>query len=350
MPRRSKGPRLVTRRGKENYYVRYNDALTGKLRDITTGTSSREEAEEFLEDFLREQRSVRLGLAVAAHRMTVAQVLVDYANYKLGEPNADRLGYSMRHLLDFWGNQTLDHVNVESVKKYELQSPRSSSTVRRELTDLRSAINHAIRMNRLASFSFPELPKESEPRDRWLKESEFAKLLCASRKVVLARYTLRLFLIIAFYTGQRKGAIMELEWKQIDFERGIIDFNKPGRKKTKKKRARIPMPPQIERFLIRRFERFGEKTRWVFHQKHDPIKRVKSINKGFRQAAAIAGMPDVTPHTLRHTRASLLAQNGWAIHDVSAYLNMSFQTLEQVYLHHNPDHLRNLANNIRGSR
>jgi len=143
---------------------------------------------------------------------------------------------------------------------------------------------------------------------------------------------------------------MELEWEQLDFERGTINFNKHGRKKSKKRRSYIPMPPEIRRFLQRRHERYGHLTTWVFHQKKDPTKRVKSINKGFREAAELAGFDDVTPHTLRHTRASLLAQNGWAIHDVSAYLNMSFQTLERVYLHHNPEHLRDLANNIRGSK
>ena len=192
MPPKPKGPRIVTRKNKDNFYLRYWDPEIKGSRDITTGTSISEEADEFLEDFLREQRSMRLGLAVAPHRITVAQVLVDYANFKLGEKNADRLGYSMRHLLGFWGDRTLDHVNIESIKTYERCADRKASTIRRELTDLRSAVNHAINMNRLVPLAFPTLPDDSEPKDRWLTEGEFARLLWASKKVVLSRFTLRL--------------------------------------------------------------------------------------------------------------------------------------------------------------
>lgn len=347
MPPRPKGPRLVTRKGKENYYIRYTDAKTGKPRDKTTGTADGEQAQEELEDFLREQRSQRLGLAIMPHRITVAQIMMDFDHYVQGEEAAKRFGYSLRHIVDFWGDSTLDYVNVETVKEYvnkatnatDPKQRRTVSTTRRELTDLRTAINHAIRMNRVAAFRFPKLPSEGQPKERWLTESEFARLLCSARKVVLSRFPLTLFMIVAFYSGQRKSAIMELEWSQIDFDRRTINFEKDGRRRTKKRRSFIPMPREMERVLRRRHDRYAHLTNWVFHQKHQPAVRVRSVDKGFRVAARSAGLLDVTPHTLRHTRASLSAQSGQKMQDVSAYLNMSHQTLERVYLHHDPNHL-----------
>ena len=171
-----------------------------------------------------------------------------------------------------------------------VRSNRAQSTIRRELIDLRSAINHAANMNRVVPIKFPKLPKDSEPRTRWLTESDFAKLLWAGGRNHRAKFTLRIFLIIAFYTGARKSAIMELEWDQIDFSNNTMNFNKQGVELSNKQRAFIPMPPEVRRFLLRRYERYGHLAQFVFHQKKKPNIRVKHIDKGFRAAVKLAGI------------------------------------------------------------
>lgn len=241
MPRKSAGPRLVRRKGKKNWYIRYIDEASGKQKDLSTGTEDRDEAEEQLEEFLRERRVLRLGHAVGPHQTTVAQIVDDYAHFKMGDDSAGRLSYSIGHILEFWQDRMLDCVNVETVKQYVKNADRKPSTVRRELTDLRSAVNHAINMNRVTPISFPKLPKAGKPRDRWLTEPEFAKLLYAAGEDFRSKFTLRLFLMIGFYTGARKSAIMELEWSQVDFENNVIDFNKDGVLETNKRRAVTPI-------------------------------------------------------------------------------------------------------------
>ena len=52
---------------------------------------------------------------------------------------------------------------------------------------------------------------------------------------------------------------------------------------------------------------------------------------------------DVTPHTLRHTAATWLMQNGVPIWEAAGFLGMSPEMLARVYGHHHPDHLRNAA-------
>ncbi len=55
----------------------------------------------------------------------------------------------------------------------------------------------------------------------------------------------------------------------------------------------------------------------------------------------------VTPHTLRHTAATWLMQNGVEIWQAAGYLGMSEETLRKVYGHHHPDYMRAAAEGIR---
>jgi integrase len=77
-------------------------------------------------------------------------------------------------------------------------------------------------------------------------------------------------------------------------------------------------------------------------------KPVRSVKKGFARAVALVGLAGVTPHTLRHTAATWLMQNGVPIWEAAGFLGMSPEILARVYGHHHPDHLRNAARMIGG--
>jgi len=342
MSRPGTGPRLIKRKTKQNYYIRFIDT-DGKQKERSTGTATCTEAQEILETFLRERRTAQTGQAVHPTKMTIAQVLEDYAHFIQNDREASRLGYAIEHILDFWEDGTLDKINKETIKAYVESSPRAKGTVRRELTCLRAAINHAVSMNRVLPIAKFTIPKGGKPKDRWLTRTEMARLLQAAGQEYRSKFTLRLFILIAFYTGARRNAIMELEWSQINFETSTIDFNKPGQEETNKRRAKIPIPKKLLPHLERQYRFSKDKSLFVFHQRHAPYKKVQSIVKGFRTACKRAGFQDVTPHTLRHTRVSLLVQSGEKISDVAAFMNMSFPTLERVYAHHNNQHIRDMA-------
>ena len=64
------------------------------------------------------------------------------------------------------------------------------------------------------------------------------------------------------------------------------------------------------------------------------------VKRGFASACRRACLDDVTPHVLRHTCATWLMQAGVDMWQASGYLQMSRETLERVYGHHHPDHLK----------
>ena len=120
----------------------------------------------------------------------------------------------------------------------------ADGTIIRELGGtLRPAIQHAINQRRLVPGAY-YVPVPSAPpgRDYWITRSEAARLLRETRRDTRARLHLPLYAMIAIYTGQRRGAILDLTWKQVDLVAVRIDFNPPGRVQTRKQRPIIPIP------------------------------------------------------------------------------------------------------------
>jgi integrase len=171
----------------------------------------------------------------------------------------------------------------------------ASGTVVLELSVLRAAMNHCVKNGHLTSAPFIQLPPTSRGRERWLTRTEAARLLNASRRF---SPHLSLFILIALYTGARRGAILGLRWDQIDFERGRINFNEPGRLITTKRRPIIPIPRQLLWFLRATRRKAG--SPWVISYRRGD--RVTDVRNSFEKARMEAGIgPDVTAHTLRHT-------------------------------------------------
>jgi Phage integrase family len=93
-------------------------------------------------------------------------------------------------------------------------------------------------------------------------------------------------------------------------------------------------PPELLGHL-RRWQRRGQ--RFCVEWNGEPV---KAIRKGFAAAAGAAGVgPDVTPHTLRHTAATWLMQQGTDAWEAAGYLGMTMEMLSHRYGHHHPDHL-----------
>ena len=114
-----------------------------------------------------------------------------------------------------------------------------------------------------------------------------------------------IFILLGIYTGRRKDAILSLRWSQVDFDAGLIDFETPGRQRTKKRRGKVPIPPSSCPISG---EHGGAEA--ISGTSHINGKRIGNIKKGFAAACQPTGLEGVSPHTLRHTAATWLMQAG----------------------------------------
>jgi len=272
----------------------------------------------------------------------VTDVLNDYLQQRGPKVTAPgRIAYAVLALTDFFEGNSVADITRQTCDGYAEKRGRSAGTIRRELGVLRAAINYAFNSGRITRPIPVELPDRPPPRDRFLTRQEAARLIRAAR-TQQARLYLPLFILMGLYTGRRKEAILSLRWPQVDLEGERIKFDIEGRKRTNKKRGTIPIPSRLLPHL-RRARKRGAELGYVLHINGE---RIGDIKKGFAAACARAGIQGVSPHTLKHTAATWLMQNGTDPWQAAGFLSTSVETLLRVYGHHHPEYQREAAENI----
>ena len=254
----------------------------------------------------------------------------------------------LRKLLEFFGLHMLSEVNRRLCRAYAVQRG-SLQAARRELEDLRAAINHYFAEESVQPVVNIELPDKAPPRERWLTVQEAAALVrTAWRKTQpmpkggtrqVGQHVAR-FILVGLYTGTRSAAICGAAIRPtigrgyVDLANGVFYRRPPGTKETTKRQPSIRLPDKLL-VHMRRWERLGLCEHSVVEWEGRPVKRV---SKAFKRIADEAGLAGVTPHTLRHTAITWAMQRGAKVWDASAYFGVSERILTTVYGHHSPDH------------
>jgi integrase len=302
----------------------------------------------------------------------VADVLSIYLE-DCAERQANRRRFHARlaRLNDFWGGMTLADVTGSSCRRY-LKHRGNTGGARRDLEDLRAAINHHVKEGLHRGVVRVVLPKKGTPRDRWLTRQEVARLLrtcwrthevqtthrgrLKGQKIETDRFTLRhigRFVLIALYTGTRAGAVLTASLTRgpgksfVDLDRGVFYRLAEGKRATNKRQPPVPLPPRLVAHM-RRWVRAGAVKSYFVEWNGNPV---HSIKVGFKRAVALAGIPGkVSPHTLRHTAATWLMQAGVPVWEAAGFLGMSPTMLEQTYGHHHPAYMRGAAEALGGHK
>src|SRR3954451_25087498 len=125
---------------------------------------------------------------------------------------------------------------------------------------------------------------------------------------------------------------MNLQWDWIDLDRGLMRRRGLGVLETKKRTPPIRMGQKLTR-LLRLWKRLdGNRSKWVCHLDGRPVAKMR---RSWAAAVRQAGLgKEVTPHTLRHTRATWLLQAGIDPWEAAGHLGMSVETLQRVYGKH----------------
>lgn len=322
MSRHSIGPRLDRRDDSPYWYIVWADG-SGRLKRRTTGATDRAVAETTLAAFLLERG--------AADSPGIIPLIESYQAERGPLIAAvERVEYAAKPLAKHFAGKTVEDLTAASIREYVSGRSVRPATIARELTVLRAALRHAVKMGRLRAAPAIEVPPQAPPRERWLTRKEATKLLTACHLPHL-----RLFILLALNTGARRGAILGLGWDQVDLKHARIDFNPPGRAQTAKRRPVVP----INRPLLAALKaaRKGAKTEFVVEYQGEGL---AGIRRAFNDACRAAKLKGVTPHTLRHTAATWMAQGGVPLAEIAGILGQSIQRTTERYIKHHPDHLR----------
>lgn len=245
---------------------------------------------------------------------------------------SERTMYAIKALSKFFDNTHVKNVTIPLCRQYiafRMDQGVAMSTTARELTTLRAACNHARKWKRITQEEMPifEIPSNLPKRETWLLKDELSALMSGDGTIVD-------FIKIAYYTGSRRGAIESLEWSQVNFDRKTISLSKQGEIETSKKRPTVPMgglESLLRRLYMTKKNEFvlgSDKCRYYEFEKH-------CISKGLLYVDDVDGRPagKIVPHTLRHTRATHLLEDGVSIYAVAKLLGDNPTTVQRVYGH-----------------
>jgi integrase len=260
-------------------------------------------------------------------------------------------GILRTHIAPKWGRVKLANVSHADVQIWvsALSETHAPATVHKIHRVLSLVLDMAVRDGRLARnmATGVNLPRAVKYEHRYLTHEEVEDLASAcgypaepnkhSSLDTRTNETYRLVVLFLAYTGVRFGEMAALRVRRLDLTRRravIAESVTPvqgqglvwGTTKTHQRRE-VPIP----RFLIVELRQYlvgkrADDLVFTGIRKAAPM-RVSTFRKQFGAAAASIGIPDLHPHELRHTAASLAIASGADIKVVQQMLGHASATM-----------------------
>lgn len=360
MPQERKPARLVKLANSRNFFIAHHNGR----RDVrvSTGTADIGRAQEELAKFIRRQVAPVRRRRRDPDEVIIAELIELWVTLHVSKlPAGRRQIDAAEHVLEFMGHLPVSSIDTRLADAYVKHRNAQAlerrgrelapSTLYQELGALRAAVNwgESKKGRILTDAPAVPVPQPSPRRKGALKPWQVKALLDACTQPYQ-----RLFVLLAVATSQRKQAILELLWQQVDFQRRLIDFNPPGRLQTSKGRPVVPINDELLRALRR--ARARARTPYVIELSPAQAKRIRAkrlaplreLGRGFRAAVKRAGISlfggtRITPHTLRHTAGTRMAQKKVDILRIRDFMGHKDIRSTMIYIDLEPEHLREAA-------
>ena len=335
-------------------------SMTYKPRE---GMSEKQIEKEVNRQAVLFEESCKKGQTVTAAKFETfaREWFKDYAEIKL-----KRLTLCGYHNMEKRVYAAIGHIRVDRISPLDIQKFVSAlkgdglapSTVKNHVRFVSVILNYAVRKriityNPCVTVDYPEA-RETE-RDFYTTE-EVKKLLGLLRDEGEDKKPFAVFFTLAAYTGCRKGELLGLEWKDVDFNSNIISIKRAyyyssvehthytDTPKTKKSQRSLKLPAcvmdalqELQEWQDRQREICGgswvESDRLFTNFDGSPMSTTAPYS--YLQAfSKKAGLRAVTIHSFRHFNASALIDAGVDVVTVQTALGHSTAaTTLNIYSH-----------------
>lgn len=259
---------------------------------------------------------------------TVSDIIDQWLEEKKNLKSMGNILGRIHNIKKFFGHYYPDQINRPLCRAYGHFRQVSNTTVKNELSILRCAI----RWNNPQTKAIFELPAPNAPRDIRITKDEYKTLLKHANSPHI-----KLFVILAIATAGRVSALLELTWDRVNFEKKQIQLSTGDHKN--KRRALVPMTENLREALEEAY--IARTSDYVIEY---GSKKINSIRKGFKETAKKAGLDHISPHVLRHSAASWMAEGGIPMAEIAQYLGHTNPSITyKVYARYSPDYLREAA-------
>lgn len=304
---------------------------------------------EALEKMRAAQKRISAGKPAADARLTLESWLNEWSKGPLEvstrkESTKDGYRYMLRHML----NHQISRKELRKILPSHIQgfladlkkSPLSSSTIHHVYATMKVAFNDAVVNRQIAHNPFDNVtpPPREKTQSKFLTREQTRELVDAARE---NRYYVAVKLLAE--TGVRRGEALALRWTDIDFEkqtlwvRGTLARTDKGlyvtSPKTQASVRQIHLPAHLVELLKSHLlaqsneiaqagSKYAQKGFVFSTQTGEPVDP-RNLQRSVQLACKKAGLPAVSPHTLRHSAATTMLEAGIPIHVVSRQLGHS---------------------------
>ena len=335
---------IDTRKGPDGKVV-YRARIRRKGYPIQTGTfPTRNEAKKWItitEGAIFEKRHFHVKEST---KHTLGDMIERYVSEILPQKSRNTIA-NQKQQLTWWnshlGRSFLNDISPSIIAEYRdtlLKQQKSNSTVRRYLFVLSHMYTVGIREWDWIEDN-PALkvskPKEPRGRVRFLSEEERERLLKSCKESKNPHlYTV---VVLALSTGGRKNELLSLQWKDVDFKRGMITFHvtKNGERRS------VPLTGHALDILkdhakVRRID-----TTYVFPSM--TRSQAMSIRGAWEYCLKRGDISNFCFHDLRHSYASYLAMNGASLLEIAELLGHKTLAMVKRYAHLTEAHTRSVV-------
>ena len=289
----------------------------------------------------------------------------EYARLNLRRSSFERMRQVTQRVYPAFGHLRLDRITGRQIQQFinelvlngknmQTGKPLSRKTAVHHLSFISDVFSYAIRMDIVSDNPCRKVyvPKGGKKEKEIYSIEEIEQLF---RLLEDAPLKYRTFFTLAVYTGFRRGELMGLEWKDIDFESGVVSVRRTSNytvktgiytdtTKTKSSQRSMKLPQLVLDILKEhKAEQDNERqklgTKWfecdrlfVTADGH-PMHNNTTYN-WLRKFCKKNDFPFRDIHSLRHFYASALINEGIDVATVSSALGHSaISTTTSIYLH-----------------
>jgi integrase len=217
----------------------------------------------------------------------------------------------------------------------------SRVTVNKELRTLRAAFNLASELGYAEFNPFKSVRQLRVPNvePKHLSAQEFKKLLST-----IEESDFRILVEFTVLTMLRRSELINLMWEDVDTARQVIHIGNKTDFTVKGMKARVvPLNDRATQILNVKSQRGC----YVFAGPDGSRRNGGSLSRKFKKYVRKCGLPDELHfHSLRHTGASWLVQQGVPLFAVQKILGHSSPNVTQIYSHLEDMHLHDAVSKL----
>jgi len=282
------------------------------------------------------------------------QEFIDYLGHEKGlaDNTLESYGRDLRQYIGFLSGGTtvsLENASQSTIVAYLMslrKQGKATATIARRLAALKAFYQFLVRENYLASDPTDDLtsPKLERKLPKVLSVGEVERLLSRPDRTNPAGLRDKAMLELLYATGVRVSELVNLDVEDVDLDEGFVRCVGKGRKERVAPMGEIAIAAlraYLDGARGKMVSDPGEKAVFVNH--HGRRLTRQGFWKIVKKYAALAHIQkEITPHTLRHSFATHLLENGADIRAVQEMLGHADISTTQIYTHVTKERLKDV--------